>query len=116
MAAWEQRVMALLSMLNNQDIANALWALTVLQKYQSPAFLPLWLRAQDLLTPASDVRCLYNIYCVYKASAAEMPGLLPEPSATVFDATRDAWRRQNTENANQKASTSLLLWLRVSAR
>ena len=105
-AAWEKHKMAFLDTLNEQDIANSLWALVVLQKYQSPVFLPLWSRSQQLLTPASDVRCLRNIYCVYKASAAEMPGLLPEPSAAIFDAARDAWRNNTADRAKQDASNN----------
>ena len=104
MAAWTKRVLALLDTFNEQDVANALWALVVLQEYRNTAFLPLWSRAQHLLTLASNMTGLHNIYCVYKASTAEMPGLLPEPSVTIFDAARDAWRRQNTESAKQAAS------------
>ena len=92
MAALTQPLMIFLDTLSEQHSANTLWALTVLQEYRNTAFLPLWSCSQELLTPASDVRSLRNIYCVYKASAAEMPGLLQEPNATVFDAARDAWQ------------------------
>ena len=104
MEAWTKRLMILLNVLSEQVTANALWALTVLQEYRNTAFLMLWSRSQQLLTPASDVRGLHNIYCVYKASTAEMPELLPEPDATNFDAARDAWRNNTADRAKQDAS------------